>query len=527
MFDYIIVGAGSAGCVLANRLSQNPSVSVLLIEAGGSERHPNVSIPAAFSKLFRTSRDWNYNTQPEPHLGGRTLFMPRGKMLGGSSSMNAMIYIRGNQEDYNEWRDEFGCEGWGWDDVLPYFIKAENNERGADEFHGAGGPLNVADLRTVNAFTHRFVNAMGQIGVPTTTDFNGPRQTGAGVVQVTQKGGTRHSTATAYLRPILDRPNLTLKKDTFVTKVVIEDGAAVGVEVEDGKGTARFGATQEVILSGGAINSPQILMLSGVGPAAHLAAHQIEVKVDSPAVGQNFHDHPVVGVTWSTPLKGTLAEAETPRQLFNYFRNRRGMLTSNVGEGTAFVAQDGGRVPDIQFFFGPGFFHNHGLGREKDKAFTIGALLLRPNSRGTLTLRSSDPHVHPDITGNFLDNEADIEALVRGVQQLLKAAHAPAFAGARGEQLVPPGPLDTEEAIAAHIRGSVELLYHPVGTCAMGSGPEAVVAPDLKVNGVESLRVVDASVMPTVTRGNTNAPTIMIAEKAADLIQKSRLQRAT
>lgn len=521
MFDYIIVGAGSAGCVLANRLTQNPSNNVLLIEAGGSDRHPNVSIPAAFSKLFRTSRDWNYNTQPEPHLNDRTLFIPRGKMLGGSSSMNAMIYIRGNQEDYNEWRDDFGCEGWGWDDVLPYFIKAENNERGADEYHGTGGPLNVADLRTVNAFTQRFVSAMGQIGIPRTSDFNGPRQIGAGVVQATQKAGARHSAAVAYLRPILDRPNLTVKQHTFVTKVIIEEGAAVGVEVEDGHGIARLGAAKEVILSGGAINSPQLLMLSGIGPSAHLKEHQIEVKVDSPNVGQNFHDHPIVGVTWATPLKGTLAEAESPRQLFNYLRNRKGMLTSNVGEGSAFVAQEGGRVPDIQFFFGPAYFHNHGLGREKHRAFTIGALLLRPNSRGAITLRSSDPRVHPDIVGNFLDNEKDLNILIYGLEQLLRAAHAPAFDGARGEQLIPPTPLNNKASLVAHIRSSTELLYHPVGTCAMGGNPDAVLSPELKVNGVEGLRVVDASVMPAVTRGNTNAPTIMIAERAADLILKT------
>jgi choline dehydrogenase len=520
MFDYIIVGAGSAGCVLANRLSQDPSTNVLLIEAGGSDRHPHVSIPAAFSKLFRSSRDWNYNTQPEPHLDHRTLFMPRGKMLGGSSSMNGMIYIRGNREDFDEWRDAFGCEGWGWDDVLPYFIKAEDNERGADEYHGSGGPLSVADLRTINPFTHRFVAAMGQIGVPRTNDFNGPRQTGAGVVQVTQKNGARHSAATAYLKPALTRPNLTVRQNTFVNKVIIEDGIAVGVEVESGSGIARIGAAREVILSGGAINSPQLLMLSGIGPKAHLAEHHIEVSVDSPNVGQNFHDHPVSGVTWSTPHKGTLAEAESPKQLFNYLRNRRGMLTSNVGEATAFVAYDGGRVPDIQFFFAPGYFQNHGLDGERHRSFSIGALLLRPESRGSISLRSSDPRVHPDIVGNVLEDERDTKTLVKGVRQLVSAAHAPAFDGARGEQMVPATPLDSQEAIESYIRASTELLYHPVGTCAMGSESDAVVSPELKVNGVKGLRVVDASVMPRVTRGNTNAPTIMIAEKAADLIQQ-------
>ncbi len=518
MYDYIIVGAGSAGCVLANRLSQDPSIEVLLIEAGGSDKHSSVSIPAAFSKQFRTKRDWNYNTQPEPHLGGRSLYIPRGKMLGGSSSMNAMIYIRGNQNDFDEWRDDFGCDGWGWDDVLPYFIKAENNERGADEYHGAGGPLNVADLRTVNPYSRRFVAAMEQTGMPRNSDFNGPRQIGVGIVQATQKNGVRNSAAVAYLRPALGRPNLTVRQDTLVSRVIIEKGQAVGVEVHDGQGISTIHADREVILSGGAINSPQLLMLSGVGPVAHLQKHSIEVNMDLPGVGANFHDHPVVGLTWAATQKGTLAEAESPKQLFNYLRNKRGMLTSTVGEATAFLAHDGGRIPDIQYFFGPAYFVRHGLGREKHQAFTIGTLLTKPTSRGTVRLRNIDPSIHPDIVGNFFDGPEDLSSMIKGIRHAIQAAHSPAFDGARAERMVPTTPLETDAEIERYIRETAELLYHPVGTCAMGTGPESVVDPYLNVQGVTGLRVVDASVMPAVTRGNTNAPTIMIAEKAADLI---------
>jgi choline dehydrogenase-like flavoprotein len=515
--DYVIVGAGSAGCVLANRLSADPDVTVLLLEAGGSDRAFNVQTPAAFSKLFRTERDWNFNTQPEPHLDGRSLYIPRGKMLGGSHSMNAMLYVRGDRADYDSWRDDHGCEGWGWDDVLPYFKRAEHNERGPSEAHAIGGPLNVADLRSPTEYTHRFVEACEQVGIGRTDDFNAGSPLGAGLPQVTQKDGKRFSTVDGYLAPAAKRPNLTVAKEAFAHRVLFDEGRAVGVEYFQAGLLRRAPVAREVILAAGAIASPQLLQLSGIGPADHLRSVGVDVEVDAPGVGANLQDHPVVGVLHEATAGGTLGEAESPGQLLKYLTRKTGMLTSSVAEALAFLDRDDDRAADLQLHFGPAYFRRHGFDTYDGDAVVIGPTLISPEARGTVRLRSADPTVHPDIVGNHLGPDSDMDRLVDGVQLAREVLAAPAFADVLGAPIEPLPELVGDD-LRSWIRANAEVIYHPTSTCAMGTSDEAPIDPELRVKGVDGLRVVDASVMPTVTRGNTNAPTIMIAEKAADLI---------
>ncbi len=519
-YDYVIVGAGSAGCVLANRLSAHPDVTVLLIEAGGSDKHLNVDAPAAFSKLFKTERDWHYHTQPEPCAGNRQLFMPRGKMLGGSSSMNAMIYIRGHRGDYDGWA-ESGCAGWGYDDVLPYFLKSEHNERGADEFHATDGPLNVADLRSPNELSLAFVEAAASLGHPRNRDFNGPTQEGFGLYQVTQKKGSRWSTAKAYLRPAMARPNLTVVTNAFAHKVVFEADRAVGVgyEVDGSIETAR--AVREVILSGGALGSPHLLMLSGIGPADHLREHGIDVVVDNANVGEHLQDHPAVMNIFEVSAPLSLHHAEKPARLAEYLLKRTGMLSSNIGEAGGFIhSRDGLDAPDIQFHFGPAYFNRHGFEVHHTDAMTLGPTLVAPKSRGRIRLRSADPHIHPDIVTMALDHPDDMAAMLAGFKIGREIAGAGPFDRLRAHELHPGSDVATDAELTDYIRNHVELLYHPSCSARMGADPvDSVVDPELRVHGTEGLRVVDTSVMPTVVRGNTNAPTIMIAEKAADLIR--------
>ncbi|HSP38452.1 MAG TPA: choline dehydrogenase [Frankiaceae bacterium] len=518
-YDYVIVGAGSAGCVLANRLTADPSVSVLLIEAGASDRTMNVRIPAAFSKLFKTKRDWDYNTEPEPHLDGRSLYIPRGKMLGGSSSMNAMIYIRGNRADYDGWAER-GAKGWGYDDVLPYFRRAENNERGADAYHGTGGPLNVADLGFPNPVTQSFVDGGAEVGIPKNSDFNGPHQEGMGLYQVTQKRGQRWSASKGYLRPILKRPNLTVRTEALARRVVVSHGRATAVEYDRQGETILARARREVILSGGAINSPQLLMLSGIGSADQLRAHGIDVLVDNPNVGAHLQDHPFVLMSWETSAKGTLAEAEKPLSLGRYLLTNTGLLSSNIGEGGGFFrSSDDLDAPDLQFHFAPAFFQEHGFATHTGPALSIGPTLVAPASRGSVTLRSADPAAAARISTNVFDDPADLAALMVGVEKALEITKTSALRELVGTPLRPGPELGASRAeLEAWVKKSVELVYHPTCTARMGDEASAVVDPELRVHGIDGLRVVDASVMPTVTRGNTNAPTIMIAEKAADLI---------
>jgi choline dehydrogenase len=519
-YDYTVIGAGSAGCVVAARLSENPQTRVLLLEAGGSDTAKEVRIPAAFSKLFKTSVDWNCSTEEEPHLNKRRLYWPRGKMLGGSSSMNAMIYMRGNPHDYDHWKN-LGNDGWGFRDVLPYFKKAENHERGASEYHGSGGPLNVTDLRYINPLTRAFLAAAEEIGILGNPDFNGATQDGAGLNQVTQKNGRRHSAADAYLRPALGRSNLHVVTRAHATRVFLDRNRATGIAyVRDGvRSEAR--AAREVILAAGTIHSAQLLLLSGIGPADELKRAGVQPLHDLPGVGKNLQDHPMVSVGYLSKQPVSLASAETLPNFLRYLLFKRGPLVSNVAEaGIFWRTRDGLQAPDLQLLFGPVYYRNHGLQRTKEHAFGFGPTLVAPESRGSVTLRSTDPLLGPAIRANYLSHHAEMRVMIRGVRLSRELAHTKAFEPFRGEELHPGAGSTTDEDIAAFLRAEIQTLYHPVGTCKMGSDPLAVVDARLRVHGLEALRVVDASVMPRIIAGNTNAPTIMIAEKAADMIRE-------
>ena len=521
MHDYVIVGAGSAGCVLANRLSEDPATRVLLLEAGGSDRHPNVKIPAAFAKQFKTRLDWDFETEPEPGCDGRRLFVPRGKSLGGSSSMNAMVYTRGRPLDYDAWR-EAGCQGWGWDDVLPYFKRAENREGDPGEWHGAGGPLNVADPRSPSVLTRRFIDSAQTAGLPLNRDYNAIEQDGVGMCQVLQRGGRRWSAADGYLRPAMKRSNLDVVTRAQALGLELRDGRAEGVRYRDRRGRERTArAERDVILAAGAIGSPQLLMLSGIGPPEHLGEHGIETRVASPGVGANLQDHPYCVLIWESRIGHSLLDAEKPKALAEFLLRRSGPLTSSVAEGFAFVrSRPGLPAPDLQYHFAPAYFNENGFDEFDGHAMTLGPVLLTPRSRGNLRLRSADPAAKPLIRGNHLSEPEDVASLVAGIRLGREIAATGPMAEAAGREIFPgPEVGDDDEEIEADVRRRVELLYHPVGTCRMGSDEEAVLDPELRVRGVERLRVVDASVMPLIPGGNTHAPTVMIAERASDIIR--------
>lgn len=522
MFDYVIVGAGSAGCVLANRLTEDSSVSVLLLEAGPADDADEIKIPAAFPNLFRTKWDWSYETTPQKHMDDQRAFWPRMKALGGCSSMNAMIYIRGMKADYDRWRRDFGAVGWGYDEVVPYFVRAEGNTRLHGSGHGADGPLHVEDRRYTHELSEAWVRAAVAFGVPATDDFNGPDNRGAGSYQVTCKNGHRWSTADGYLRPAMDRPNLTVRTGAEVDRLWLDGTRAVGVHYRhDGKETS-VQAGSEVILSGGAINSPQLLMLSGIGPAQHLRDLGIDVAVDLPGVGENLHDHPVTPLLWRTRGTTDLAvDYQTPLRLVQWQLTGRGPLASNVGEvGAFFDSRAGLPGPDIQLIVAPSGFYDNGFREPAGRMFTAGVTLVDVASRGRLRLRSTDPRWKPDIDPDYFADPVDMDALVAGIRTTIDIASQPAIAKYLDEPFL-PSTMDRndEDALRAHIRAWTQTLFHPVGTCAMGTTEQSVVDPELKVHGVQGLRVVDASVMPRIIRGNTNAPTVMIGEKAADLIR--------
>jgi choline dehydrogenase-like flavoprotein len=521
MYDYVIVGAGSAGCVLANRLSEDPSVRVLLVEAGGKDRSLNIKIPAAFPNQFHTKLDWDYATEPEPHVDNRSLYVPRGKSLGGSSSMNAMLYVRGRPFDYDGWAAQ-AAPGWSYSEVLPYFKKSEDNARGASEFHGADGPLRVSEQRSPRPLDTALLEASRAAGIPRIADYNGPEQDGVSMFQVTQRGGRRWSSADAFLKPVLKRPNLEVRTKAQVLGLELDGTRAAGVRVRRGhSGVEVIRAEREVILSAGAIGSPQLLLLSGVGPAADLERVGVPVRHDLPGVGRNLQDHPFVTILWEIRDPNTLYGADKPKPLAEWLLRRSGPLSSTVAEVVAFVRTRGGLpAADIQFHMGAVYFEDHGAEEYDAHCMTIAPVLVSPQARGQVWLRSADPTDRPRIITNTLSAPDDVTSLVAGMRLAREIANQSPLREKVVKEIKPgPGALDDEE-LAADLRRRLMLIYHPVGTCRMSdSGSDAVVDSQLRVHGVDGLRVVDASIMPIIPGGNTNAPTIMVAEKAADLIR--------
>jgi choline dehydrogenase-like flavoprotein len=510
--DYVIVGAGSAGCVVANRLSEDPDVRVAVIEAGPPDDDPNIHMPFGFGLNLTSDFDWALFSEPEPGLDFRRNYLPRGRVLGGSSSLNAMIYIRGNRADYDEWA-AMGLDGWGYEDVLPYFKRAEDNERGANRYHGVGGPLAVSESRSMHPVVEAFVDACEEVGIPRNDDHNGAVQEGAGRFQVTQRDGRRCSTAVAYLHPAAARGNVDVMTDTRVHRILFEGTRAVGVEVARGGRLETIRAEREVILSAGTYHSPQLLMLSGVGPAEMFAAMHMECMHDLP-VGENLQDHLMLSFVVFTD-KGSLISSATPEAFARYEAEGQGPITSNGGEGGAFVrTRDGLEAPDVEYHMGGMLLHEEFLGVPFDDAYTFGPAVVKPSSRGRVTLRSPVPHARPRIVHNYLATEDDRRSMLDGVRLNLEIHRARALREWRRDDFLVP-PSDAEADIVDFVQRRAHTVYHPVGTCAMGS----VVDGDLRVLGLDGLRVVDASVMPTITRGNTNAPTIMIGEKGADLIR--------
>ncbi len=529
-FDYVIVGAGSAGCVLANRLSADPGVKVALVEAGPSDQSLLakllVNIPAGvFTTIGSPRYNWLYQYEADPAVGGQPIFCPRGRILGGSSAINGMIYIRGHRRDYDGWAAQ-GADGWSYRDVLPYFKKSENREDGADAFHGTGGELNVARQRDPHPISEAVLGAAGELQLGRTTDFNGAEQDGFGYWDVTQRNGERLSSSRAFLQPAAGRPNLTIVTGALTRRVLIEGGRATGIEISRGGQVETIGAAREVIVAAGAINSPQLLMLSGIGPAEELRRHGIEVKFDLPGVGENLQDHQDVLMCWSSPhhtLYG-LSWRALPWMLaspFKYLFQRKGPWTTNTVESGGFVrSKPGLEQPDLQIILGPQYMNQRHRAIPHGHGFSFHISLLQPRSRGRLTLASADPAAKPKLHGHFLSDPGgeDLEGLVRGVKITRRLAQAPAMDAYRGEETFPGPKVQTDDEIRQFTRDTLGTTFHPAGTCKMGRDRMAVVDPELRVRGVAGLRVVDASIMPNVISGNTNGPVIMIAEKGADMI---------
>ena len=527
-FDYIVTGAGSAGCAVAARLSESGRYRVLLLEAGGKDRNPWIHVPMGFSRLFADPNvNWMYESEPEAALNGRTMYQPRGKVLGGTSSINGMVYMRGNAADYDEWWQR-GCTGWDYDSVLPFFKKAENQQRGASEFHGVGGPLTVSDQPHRYELADRVVAAAIEAGLPPNDDFNGARQEGAGYFQSTTGKSRRWSTATAYLRPARNRASLVVRPNAQATRVVIENGTATGVTYISGGISRSARSRGEVIVCGGVFNSPQLLQLSGIGPADLLQRMGIEVIRDVPAVGNHLQDHFYVRLAYRCTRPVTMNELANslPRKILataRYMLFKSGPLAANGVTAGAFARSDPRlERPDLQFNFSPFSYASRGPSgavAHDFPGFSLSAVHLRPDARGTVLLKSPDPLVPPAIRFNFLQTQYAIQALTAGMRMVRAFTKQPSLASYVAEEIVPGSSVSSDAEFEESIRRNALSNLHPVGTCRMGlEGSDSVVDPRLRVHGVGRLRVVDAAIMPTVPAGNTNAPTIMIAEKAAAMI---------
>lgn len=518
-YDYIIIGAGSAGCVIANRLSKNPSNRVLLLEAGGSDGNPFIHIPAGLAKLANNKTvNWSYTTEPQAGLNLREMYWPRGKVLGGSSSINAMVYIRGQAEDYDDWAS-LGNQGWSFEDVLPYFLKSQDQQRGQSELHATGGLLSVQDLRYVNPLSNVFLEAAKQLNYPMNDDFNARQQAGFGIYQVTQRNGKRCSSAVAFLKPALKRHNLTVMTNVLAEKLLLDGHRVRGVEVSH-KGRTQQYHGGEMILCSGAVNSPQLLMLSGIGPADHLQSTGIEVNHDLQGVGQNLQDHLDICTLISSSSHDTYDKTSQLISGLKYLFGKQGPATSNLAESGGFVSSglSSHTRPDIQFHFVPAMLDDHGRNILPGRGLTIHACPIRPHSRGEIRLKSNDPAQAPAMQPNYLKDPRDMELMLESARISKELFMQPAFDSVRDGFIYPEQTVSSKNDQIDFIQRKAETVYHPAGTCKMGNDVMAVVDSELKVHGIESLRVADASIMPNLVSGNTNAPTIMIGEKCAGMI---------